>query len=315
MNERKPISGAGSAHPGAHGAADSGHIRVVDQGDVFRKELDQARAAGLSIGLVPTMGALHRGHVSLIARSARECNLTAVTVFVNPLQFGSATDLAAYPRDLEADVAVATEAGADLVFAPSAAEMWPDGSPLTSVAVSGVASGLEGVSRPGHFDGVATVVARLFNLAGPCRAYFGEKDFQQLTVVRRLVDDLAFPIEVVGCPTVREPDGLALSSRNVRLSAPARVAATVLYRALRAAQVAYRSGEHDASTLRHAMAATIFDEPLVRLDYAEVADPITLVPVVGDASSDARLLVAAEVGGTRLIDNVAVVSDDERTGS
>ena len=252
-------------------------MRVLDRGDQLRKELDAARAAGRTVGLVPTMGALHDGHASLIRRSALECDVTAVTVFVNPLQFGAGEDLAAYHRTLEADVEVAGAAGAGVLFAPSVSEMYPE-HPTVTVHVAGE-DVLEGASRPGHFDGVATVVAKLFNLAGPCRAYFGEKDWQQLRVVRRLVADLSFPVEVVACPTVRDADGLALSSRNARLSPEERVAATVLYRAL----TAYP---------RRRMADVVAEEPLVTLDYAEVD---------GD-----RLLIAARVGDVRLIDNLAV---------
>jgi pantoate--beta-alanine ligase len=251
-------------------------MRVLDRGDQLRKETDAARAAGRTVGLVPTMGALHAGHASLIRRSASECDLTAVTVFVNPLQFGPGEDLATYPRTLDADVEAAAAAGAGMLFAPSVEEMYPDGAPAVTVHVAGE-DVLEGAARPGHFDGVATVVAKLFNLAGPCRAYFGEKDWQQLRVVRRMVADLSFPVEVVACPTVREPDGLALSSRNAGLSPEERRAAGVLYRAL-------------TSYPGRRMADVVATEPLATLDYA-VAD--------GD-----RLLIAARIGGVRLIDNL-----------
>lgn len=258
-------------------------MRVLDRGDQLRKELDAARAAGRRVGLVPTMGFLHEGHTSLIRRSAAECDVTAVTDFVNPLQFGPAEDLDSYPRDLDHDVAVAAGAGADLLLAPPVDDVYPGGPPTVTVHLSGpLVDTMEGAARPGHFDGVATVVAKLFNLAGPCRAYFGEKDWQQLQVVRRLVADLSFPVEVVGCPTVREADGLACSSRNARLSAEARRAAPVLYRAL----LAGVEGGRDA------MVAVIEGEPLATLDYAE-------------ARPD-RLLIAARVGGVRLIDNLGV---------
>lgn len=253
-------------------------MRVLDRGDQLRKELDGARAAGRSVGLVPTMGALHEGHASLIRRSAAECDVTAVTVFVNPLQFGPSEDFASYPRDLDADVAVAAEAGAGLLFAPPVEDMYANGAPAVTVHVAGE-DVLEGAARPGHFDGVATVVAKLFNLAGPCRAYFGEKDWQQLRVVRRLVADLSFPVDVVACPTVRDADGLALSSRNRRLSPEERRAAAVLYRAL-------------TTYPARPMADVVAEEPLATLDYAEV---------VGD-----RLLIAARIGGVRLIDNMKV---------
>jgi pantoate--beta-alanine ligase len=253
-------------------------MRVLDRGDQLRKELDASRAAGRTVGFVPTMGFLHEGHASLIRRSAADCDVTAVSVFVNPLQFGPGEDLNSYPRDLDHDVAVATEAGADVVFAPSVDDMYPGGPPSVTVHVTG-ADTLEGASRPGHFDGVATVVAKLFNLAGPCRAYFGEKDWQQLGVVRRLAADLSFPVEVVACPTVREPDGLACSSRNVRLSPEERRAASVLYRAL-------QTGTPEG------MAGVVAEEPLATLDYAER---------VGD-----RLLLAVRIGKVRLIDNVGI---------
>ena len=266
-------------------------MRVLDRGDQLRKELDAARSAGRTVGLVPTMGALHVGHASLIRRSAAECDLTAVTVFVNPLQFGPSEDFATYPRELSADVDVAATAGAGLLFAPPVDEMYPQGAPAVSVAVAGE-DVLEGAARPGHFDGVATVVAKLFNLAGPCRAYFGEKDWQQLRVVRRLVADLSFPVDVVACPIVREADGLALSSRNARLSAEERAAATVLYRALRAGVAARMAGERNPETVRRIMADTVATEPVAILDYAEVLPD--------------RLLVAARVGSVRLIDNMRV---------
>ena len=259
-------------------------MRVLDRGELLRKELDAARAAGRTVGLVPTMGFLHQGHASLILRSAAECDLTVVTVFVNPLQFGPTEDLDDYPRDLERDVEIAARAGAGLLFAPPLEDMYPGGPPGVTVHVSG-ADTLEGASRPGHFDGVATVLAKLFNLAGPCRAYFGEKDWQQLGVVRRLVADLTFPVEVVGCPTIREDDGLACSSRNTRLSPEEREAATVLHRALLAGAAA-----HDP---RAAMADVVAAEPLATLDYAEALPD--------------RLLIAARIGRVRLIDNLELI--------
>ncbi len=280
-------------------------MRVIDRIDVVRKELEAARATGHSVGLVPTMGALHEGHLSLIRRAAHECDLAAVSVFVNPLQFGPSEDLDRYPRDLRADRAAAATAGADLVFAPPVAEMYPGGSLATRVRVSGVSEGLEEATRPGHFAGVATVVAKLFAIAGACRAYFGEKDYQQLLVVRRLAADLSFPVDVVGCPTVREPDGLACSSRNAYLSADERQAATVLYRALSAAGSAIEGGEKDAERLRARMIEVVAAEPLARLDYAAVCDPQSLRPLARVAG-EARLLVAAWIGTTRLIDNMGV---------
>ena len=264
-------------------------MQVLDRIDTLRKELDAARAHGKTVGLVPTMGSLHDGHASLIRRSAAECAVTVVTVFVNPLQFGPKEDLAAYPRDLDRDVAITESAGATIVFAPPVQEMYP-GDVLTSVHVARVSEALEGASRPGHFDGVATVVAKLFAIAGTCRAYFGEKDFQQLAVVRRMAADLSFPVEVVGCPTVREPDGLAMSSRNVYLSADERAAATVLYRALQAA------ADVGAADARDTIVAIVETESLVKLDYADVIE----------SDQEYRLVIAARVGTTRLIDNLGV---------
>ena len=280
---------------------------VLDSAAEFTAALDAERALGRSVGLVPTMGALHDGHRSLIERAAAECDVVAVTVFVNPLQFDDAGDLAAYPRDLRSDVSVAAQAGAAVVFAPPVEEMYPDhpGRPASSVHVDGVSDGLEGASRPGHFDGVATVVAKLFALSGRCRAYFGEKDFQQLAVVRRMVEDLSLPVWVVGCDTVREPDGLAMSSRNARLSPRQRTAARALSRALAAGRACVARGERDTTRVAAAMRAVLVAEPLVTPDYAAVVDPRTLrVPPV--IAGDVRLLVAGRVGPVRLIDNVGV---------
>ncbi|HVL27821.1 MAG TPA: pantoate--beta-alanine ligase [Acidimicrobiales bacterium] len=274
-------------------------MRVLDRIEQVRKELEAARQQGREVGLVPTMGALHAGHAALIERSARHCDVTAVTVFVNPLQFGPAEDFARYPRDLAADVAAAEAAGADVVFAPPVEEMYPSGV-ATRVEVGRLGEVMEGAARPGHFSGVATVVAKLFAIAGPCRAYFGEKDYQQLLVVRRVAADLSFPVVVVGCPTVREADGLAMSSRNRYLSPGERLAATVLWRALAAAAA---SGEGDGDALRELMARFVSSEPDVALDYAEVADAATLEPL-GTVEGEARLLIAARVGATRLIDNL-----------
>jgi len=286
-------------------------VRVIMSAWEFSRVLDEARATGREVGLVPTMGALHAGHRSLVERAAAECDVVAVTVFVNPLQFGDAADLARYPRDLDGDVAKAQAAGASVVFAPSVQEMYP-GYPdpvATTVHVDGVSEGLEGASRPGHFDGVATVVAKLFALAGRSRAYFGEKDFQQLAVVRRMATDLSLPVEVVACPTVREPDGLALSSRNVRLSPDERLAAVALRRALVEGRAAIARGERMADRVRAAMTAVLDAAPLVRPDYAEVVDPGTLCRV-SRIEGELRLLVAAEVGPVRLIDNEGVVVAD-----
>jgi pantoate--beta-alanine ligase len=286
----------------------AGTARVVTSAREFSALLDTERALGRSVGLVPTMGALHAGHRSLVERAAAQCDVVAVTVFVNPLQFNDDADLAAYPRHLDADAAMAAAAGASVVFAPPVEEMYP-GFPArvaTTVHVEDVSEGLEGASRPGHFDGVATVVAKLFALSGRCRAYFGEKDFQQLAVVRRMVADLSIPVEIVGCPTVRELDGLALSSRNARLSPSERRAASALHRALQAGRVRVEEGEGDPVRVRAAMTAVLVAEPLVTPDYAAVVDPDTLRAPTEIAGA-VRLLVAARVGPVRLIDNEGVV--------
>jgi pantoate--beta-alanine ligase len=261
------------------------------------------------VGLVPTMGFLHEGHTSLITRAAGENDLVVTTIFVNPLQFGPDEDLAAYPRDLDRDRRLAEEAGTDVLFTPSVEEMYPE-PPLTQVHVGKLSSPMEGATRPHHFAGVATVVAKLFAIAGPCRAYFGEKDYQQLAVVRRMAADLSFPVVVVGCPTVRERDGLALSSRNVYLSPAEREAAPVLYRALRSGAAAITAGEGDPEAVRSLMAGIIEAEPLADLDYAEVVDAASLQrPTV--LEGELRLLAAARFGQARLIDNVGANAGEE----
>jgi pantoate--beta-alanine ligase len=236
----------------------------------------------------------------------RECDCVAVSIFVNPTQFGDASDLAAYPRNLDTDLAMCRAAGVDVVFAPSVAEMYPEGSLDTAVVPGQLSEVLEGPSRPGHFTGVATIVTKLLSIAGSCRAYFGEKDFQQLAIVRRLVGDLDFAVEVVGCPTVREADGLAMSSRNGRLDPAERRAATALVRALSAGADLVAAGERSASRVEAAMTAVLDAEALVRADYAAVADPMSL-RAVSDITTEVRLLVAAGVGPVRLIDNLAAV--------
>ncbi len=273
----------------------------------FSARLDAERLSGRTVGVVLTMGALHAGHASLLRRAAEECDAVALSVFVNPTQFAEATDLDRYPRTLEADLTVARDAGCGLVLAPSVEEMYPDGAP-TTVTVGALAARWEGASRPGHFDGVATVVTKLLSATGRCRAYFGEKDFQQLAVVRRVIRDLSLPVEVVGCATVREADGLAMSSRNVRLSAVERAAAVCLPRALAAGSASYRSGG-DARAAEAAMAEVVAAEPLVALDYAALVDAGDLEPVGAATDAPTRLLIAARVGPVRLIDNC-----DPRTG-
>ena len=272
----------------------------------FRRALEAARAQGATVGLVPTMGALHAGHESLIVRAAAECDVVAVSIFVNPLQFGDQTDLDHYPRPLAEDLERCEALGVGVVFAPSVTEMYPDWPepPTTLVSVGAEAALWEGASRPGHFEGVATVVAKLFSLAGRCRAYFGEKDFQQLAVVRRMAADLEFPVEVIGCPTVRDLDGLALSSRNARLSSAECRAATVLWKALDLARVAIASGERRPAAVAALMASVVAAEPLVSLDYGAVVDAQDLgTPAILDGRRPLRLVIAAQVGPVRLIDN------------
>jgi pantoate--beta-alanine ligase len=274
----------------------------------LREVLAQARAAGRRVGFVPTMGYLHDGHVSLVEQAAAECDEVLVSIFVNPLQFGADEDLDRYPRDLDGDRRRCADAGATLLFVPPVEEMYP--RPVaTTVSVSGVSERFEGASRPTHFAGVATVVAKLFNLSGPCRAYFGEKDFQQIAVVRRMVADLSVPVEVVACRTVREPDGLAMSSRNAYLSEAERAAAPTLHHALLAGAERIAAGDADADAAVAAMVAVTEAEPLAELDYLAVTDPDTLDPVVdltSWAGREVRLLGAIRVGSTRLIDNIGV---------
>jgi len=255
------------------------------------------------VGLVPTMGYLHDGHLSLVRQARAECASVVVTIFVNPTQFGPKEDLSAYPRDLPRDLQSLEKAGVDLVWAPPAEEMYPPGF-QTWVTVEDVTQPLEGSMRPGHFRGVATVVAKLFNAVQPDRAYFGQKDAQQAVVIRQLARDLNFNLEVVVCPIVREPDGLAMSSRNTYLDPEERRAATVLYRALTAARLTFEAGEVGAACLRQVMTETIQAEPLARLHYVSCADPLTLVEIEGPVKTKALLSMAVFIGKTRLIDNL-----------
>ncbi len=255
------------------------------------------RRAGQSVGLVPTMGALHAGHLSLVSASLGENDRTVVSIFVNPLQFGPAEDFERYPRNLEQDLQALDGLGVDTVFAPTVAEMYPPGA-TTRVRVAGLGEVLEGAHRPGHFEGVATAVTKLFWAARPDRAYFGQKDAQQAALISRLAADLGTGIGVRICPIVREPDGLALSSRNAYLDPESRRAALVLSRSLRLADDAYLGGEHDPPVLRQLIQRELAGEPLVRTDYAELVDP-------DDFRTPGRLAVlAATVGTTRLIDNL-----------
>jgi len=255
-----------------------------------------------TFGLVPTMGFLHPGHLSLVERARAECRHVGVSVFVNPTQFGPNEDLSRYPRDLDRDLALLANLGVDVVWTPTPDEMYPPGF-QTWVTVEQLSAPLEGKHRPGHFRGVATIVAKLFNAFTPHRAYFGQKDAQQVSVIRRMVADLNFPVEVVVCPTVREADGLALSSRNIYLDPAERQAATVLYRALTAASQAYADGERDADVLRAILSSTLASEPLAREEYVSAADPDTL-DELERLESGGLLSMAVRIGHTRLIDNL-----------
>lgn len=263
---------------------------------------DAARSAGQTVGFVPTMGAFHRGHQSLVERARAETGAVVVSIFLNPLQFDDEEDLATYPRDERRDIALAGALGADLVFAPAPEEMYPEGP--RSVADAGpLGDRLEGASRPGHFAGVLTAVARLLEIVGPCHAYFGEKDAQQLFLVRGMVSEGGLPVEIVACPTVRDRDGVALSSRNSALSREEREAAGCLFLALTEAAELHRNGERDAAVLVAAMAREIGATPGARLDYAAVVDEETFEQV-REISRPARALVAARFGTARLIDNL-----------
>jgi pantoate--beta-alanine ligase len=288
-------------------------VEVTASARRFREAADEARTRGEVLGFVPTMGALHQGHGRLLKRAREECGFVAMSIFVNPLQFDSQSDLASYPRRPEADRAVAAALGADLVFAPGESEIYPGGRPEVTIDPGPLGDRLEGRSRPGHFRGVLTVVAKLFNLAGRCRAYFGEKDAQQLAMVRRLVEDLNAAVTVVGCPTVREIDGLALSSRNALLSPEERRAAPVLLEALSAAAGLVRQGERSADVLRATMARAIGAEPLARLDYVAVVDDSSWADAAV-IEGPARALVAARFRDVRLIDNLLLPWDGGETG-
>jgi pantoate--beta-alanine ligase len=263
-----------------------------------------ARAAYPSLGLTPTMGFLHAGHLSLVERSKRECAAAAVSIFVNPTQFGPKEDLGRYPRDLPRDLSLLEAAGVELAFVPSVEEIYPAGF-ASRIEVGPVALPLEGASRPGHFAGVATVVAKLFSIVQPTRAYFGQKDAQQCLVIRQMTRDLNLPVEVVVAPTVREPDGLALSSRNSYLGPDERRAAPVLHRALQEARAAAEAGERRGEALRSLMKRVIASEPLVTVEYVSVADPATLEELEF-ASGGALLSLSARLGSTRLIDNILI---------
>ncbi len=277
-------------------------MQVLSTIQQMRAACRAARSAGKSLGLVPTMGALHAGHLSLARAARAECDVVAASIFVNPTQFGPHEDFAKYPRTFEQDCRLLEDEGVALVFAPQPEEMYRPGA-STFVDVEDVGSRLDGASRPGHFRGVATVVAKLFHIVAPDKAFFGQKDAAQVAVLRRMVRDLDFDLELIVCPTVREPDGLALSSRNQYLSASERERALVLSRTLQAIADAFRAGQRNTAKLLETGRAVMQSHPEARIDYLEIVDPETLLPLK-QAGAGALVAVAAHLGSTRLIDNL-----------
>ncbi len=281
-------------------------MRITASIQETRASVRAAKQQGKALGFVPTMGALHEGHLSLVRAAKRQCNFVAASIFVNPTQFGPNEDLAKYPRTFESDRQKLQAEGVDLLFAPSVEEMYPTGA-VTFVSVEGISDRLDGQTRPGHFRGVATVVAKLFHIVEPNFAFFGQKDAAQVAIIRRMVRDLALAVEIVVCPIVRDRDGLALSSRNVYLSADERNRALVLSRAVRRVEELWRAGERDARKLIESAKAVLEQQSSVHLDYVEVTDPDTLMRI-SDVKDCALFAVAAYVGTTRLIDNVLLES-------
>jgi len=277
-------------------------VEILHDPATARVRLDEIRSTGSTVGLAPTMGALHAGHVSLIAAAAQANDVAVVTIFVNPLQFAADEDLDSYPRTVEADLALAATAGATVAFVPSVADMYPVAN-WTSVSVANISDRWEGASRPTHFAGVATVVTKLFNIVGPCRAYFGEKDFQQLAMLRRMVTDLNQPVEIVGMPTIRDDDGLALSSRNRRLLPEHRAQAPVVARALRAGITAIDNGEVDPAVVERVIRDELATAPDGEPEYVAVVEADTLVRP-DRLAGEVRVLTAVQFGDVRLIDNM-----------
>jgi len=267
----------------------------------LRAQLEPIRRAGKTIGLVPTMGALHEGHLSLVRTAKTQADVAVVSLFVNPLQFGPKEDLAKYPRNLERDRDLLESEGADYLFAPAVEEMYPPGA-VTYVTVEELSNRLDGLSRPSHFRGVTTVVAKLFHIVEPTRAFFGQKDAAQVAVLRRMVRDLNFPLEIIVCPIVREPDGLALSSRNIYLNPTERQQALILSRTIAHVREAFEQGERNVARMIAAGQGTFATEPAARLDYLSIVDPDSLAPVEA-VNRPALLAIAAWIGTTRLIDN------------
>ncbi len=277
----------------------------------MKEKAREARLEQRAIGLVPTMGALHAGHMALVERARKECSPVYASIFLNPTQFGANEDLSKYPQPLQADLEKLTNAKTDGLFLPSAEEMYPAGF-STYVHVEGISERLEGKSRPGHFRGVATVVLKLFEIVQPHYAYFGRKDAQQVRIIQKMVRDLDLNVELVICPTVRETDGLAMSSRNSYLSPEERRAAAVLFRALRAAETELSAGVKDTLELQRTMRKVLESEPRARVDYAEIVDAETFEPVVR-VGRDSYALLAVRIGSTRLIDNMLIRAGDEVT--
>ena len=271
----------------------------------LRIEIDMWKKAGLSIGLVPTMGFLHEGHKSLIQRAVKENDKVVVSIFVNPIQFGPNEDYDKYPRDIEKDSKLCTDAGASLIFNPEVEEIYPDKNPLTFVNVENITSCLCGAKRPGHFQGVCTIVSKLFNIVAPNKAYFGEKDAQQLSVIKQMVKDLNFPIEIIGCPIVREKDGLAKSSRNTYLSTKERQAALILSKSLKKAKIAIANGEKNTIILKNLIIDNLISEPLARIDYVEIVD-FNLMCEIDTLNKESLIAIAVYIGKTRLIDNIII---------
>jgi pantoate--beta-alanine ligase len=279
-------------------------VRAVANSAELRAAVEAARAGNAAVGFVPTMGALHAGHRSLLAAARKRDGFVVASIFVNPLQFGPGEDLASYPRDLPGDLAILEQEGVDLAFTPEPAEVWP-WEPLVRVSAGPIGTRLEGALRPGHLDGVATVVAKLLHLVGPSRVYLGRKDAQQLAMLRRMVADLGFPNEVIGCPTVREPDGLALSSRNAYLSTAERKRAVALYQGLRAGLEVWLAGEREPAKIEGAAVNVLDATPGVDTQYVALVEPDSFEPSATAAAGQV-LAVAARVGPARLIDNLTL---------
>ncbi|MGD9033809.1 MAG: pantoate--beta-alanine ligase [Desulfobacteraceae bacterium] len=276
-------------------------MEVIETIDAMQKQCEALRVSGKTIALVPTMGFFHEGHLELMRVGRRLADVLAISIFVNPTQFGPSEDFQAYPRDMEGDLAGAKEVGVDLVFAPSVEDMYPDGH-QTKIAVERVTKHLCGLSRPGHFDGVTTVVAKLFNIAKPHLAIFGEKDYQQLTAVKRMVKDLDMDTQIIGVPTVREPDGLAMSSRNNYLNPEERESALCLKKSLDLAREMFSQGKKDVQKMREAVEKLILSHPFTEIDYINICDPMSLEDV-DRIEGEALLALAVKVGRARLIDN------------